>query len=52
MTVENWRGRGATSGIPVEMNAVGLHTVRDGRITCMRYFRTEAEALEAAGLRD
>lgn len=50
MTVETWRGRGATSGIPVEMNTIGLHTVQDGQITCMRFFRTEAEALEAAGL--
>ena len=48
ITVENWRGRGASSGILVEMTAVALHTVRDGQITRMRYFRTEGEALAAA----
>jgi ketosteroid isomerase-like protein len=50
MTVENWRGRGTRSGITVEMTAVGLHTVLNGEITCMRYFRTEAEAIAAAEL--
>jgi ketosteroid isomerase-like protein len=50
MTVEHWRGRGARSGIDADMTAVALHTVVEGRITRMRYFRTEAEALEAAGV--
>jgi ketosteroid isomerase-like protein len=50
VSVENWQGVGVRSGIPVEMTAAALHTVRDGRIAQMRYFRTEAEALQAAGL--
>jgi hypothetical protein len=50
LAVETWRGRGAKSQVDVERSAVGLYTLRDGQITCLRYFSTEAEALEAAGL--
>ena len=40
------------SAVDVEMRAVGLYTVREGKVACCRYFATKAEALEAAGLAD
>jgi ketosteroid isomerase-like protein len=45
---ETWRGRGAHSGVDVEMRASSLFTVRDGRIARVEYFRTRDEALAAA----
>ena len=50
LRVERWRGRGLRSEVDVEMPAVGLYTVRDGKVACCRYFATKAEALEAVGL--
>ena len=41
------RGRG---GIPVEMRAFEIRSVRDGKIAVSKVFATEAQALEAAGL--
>jgi ketosteroid isomerase-like protein len=45
-------GRGRESGVPVEVHAFQLVTIRDGRIRRMEVFRHRAEALEAAGLRE
>ncbi len=42
-------GRG---GIPVEMRMFQIWQVRDGRVTVMRALPSEAEALEAVGLRE
>ena len=38
------------SGVALDRDLVQLWTVRDGRGTFLRVFRTKAEALEAAGL--
>ena len=45
---ETWRGRGAQSGVDVEMHAASLFTIRDGRIARVAYFRSRDEALAAA----
>ena len=44
------RGRGKQSGVEVDMEISFAFTVRDGRITELRIFMREADALEAAGL--
>jgi uncharacterized protein len=38
------------TGVPLDRDLVQLWTVRDGRLTFLRVFRTKTEALEAAGL--
>jgi uncharacterized protein len=38
------------TGVELDRDLVHLWTVRDGRATFLRVFRTKAEALEAAGL--
>ena len=38
------------TGVPLDRDLVHLWTVRDGRATFLRVFRTKADALEAAGL--
>jgi ketosteroid isomerase-like protein len=38
------------TGVPLERDLVQLWTVRDGRGTFLRVFRTKEEALQAAGL--
>ena len=43
-------GRGRESGVPVEVHAFQLVTIRDGRIRRMELFRHRSDALEAAGL--
>ena len=43
-------GRGKGSGAPVDRSYAHLYTVIDGKIARMTMFRTEQEALEAAGL--
>ena len=50
LRIELWQGRGLRSAVDVEMRAVGLYTVREGKVACCRYFATKAEALEAVGL--
>jgi ketosteroid isomerase-like protein len=45
-------GRGKGSGAPVDRSFGVLYTVIDGKIARMTLFRTEQEALEAAGLRE
>jgi hypothetical protein len=44
-------GRGKGSGAPVNRRFATLYTVIDGRIARITQFRTEQDALEAAGLR-
>ena len=45
---ETWRARGRQSGVQVEMRAASVFTIREGRITRVRYFRSADEALAAA----
>jgi ketosteroid isomerase-like protein len=45
-------GHGTGSGIPLERDIWHVAEIRDGRITSSAFFRTEHEALEAAGLRE
>ena len=40
------------SGVPLDRDLVHVWTVRDGRATFLRVFRTKVEALEAVGLSD
>ena len=37
------------SGVPLDRDLVQVWTVRDGRVTFLRVFKTRAEALEAVG---
>ena len=46
------RGRGRASGAEVRINAYGVWTIRDNKIIRSMWFRSRAEALEAAGLRE
>jgi ketosteroid isomerase-like protein len=51
VVVLTYRGRGRVSGIDVEFKAMaGVFTLADGRVLRAVWFRTRAEALEAAGL--
>jgi ketosteroid isomerase-like protein len=45
-------GRGKGSGVPVNRRFATLYTVIDGKIARVTQFRTEQDALEAAGLRE
>jgi ketosteroid isomerase-like protein len=45
-------GRGRGSGVEVEMRNWHVVTVRGGKFVRYRVFRTKAEALKAAGLRE
>jgi ketosteroid isomerase-like protein len=40
------------TGVPLDRDLAQLWTVRDGRVTFMRVFKTKAEALAAAGRPD
>jgi ketosteroid isomerase-like protein len=40
----------AGSATEVNVNAATVYTVRDGQITCIEFYDTRAEALEAVGL--
>ncbi len=44
------RGRGKTSGVPVERQQTQVWTFRNGRIVRWELFGERADALEAAGL--
>jgi ketosteroid isomerase-like protein len=46
------RGRGKSSGVPVQRSFAFLYTVIDGRIARITVFPDEKAALEAAGLRE
>ncbi len=43
-------GRGATSGIPIDMELAHLYTIRDGKAAKVVEYMDRDEALEAAGL--
>ena len=45
-------GRGKASGVEVESVFTFVHTVESGRVTSWRMFTSEAEARDAAGLRE
>jgi ketosteroid isomerase-like protein len=45
-------GHGTGSGIPLDRDIWQVAEIRDGRIKWSAFFRTEHEALEAAGLRE
>jgi len=45
-------GKGAASGVGIQTDLWQLVEVRNGRVVWYAAFRTEAEALEAAGLRE
>ena len=47
-----FRGHGAESGIHVDVTVWHVSRGRDGKSVWWRTFRTEAEALEAVGLRE
>jgi ketosteroid isomerase-like protein len=46
------RGHGAEGGVPIDETLWQAIKLRDGRATWWRNFATEAEAVEAAGLRE
>lgn len=51
VAVLNYRGRGRASGIEVEITRMaGVFEIRDGRVVRASWFRSRAEAVEAAGL--
>jgi ketosteroid isomerase-like protein len=50
LAVGRERGRGRTSGVPVERSMAGLYSVIDGKIVRITMFESETEALEAVGL--
>jgi ketosteroid isomerase-like protein len=45
-------GRGRESGLDVDQRLPSVWTVRGGRVVRVRAYRNEADALEAAGLRE
>jgi uncharacterized protein len=49
VVVATERGRGRSSGAPLEQETAHVFTVRGGRITRFRWFHTREEALAAAG---
>jgi ketosteroid isomerase-like protein len=50
VTVVAMRGRGKSSGAPLDAQAVWVGEYRAGKIARSQAFTTKAEALEAAGL--
>ena len=42
--------RGRQSGVPIVIHFFVLHTIRDGKMRKIEYFRHRADALRAAGL--
>jgi ketosteroid isomerase-like protein len=46
------RGRGRSSGVEVQGQTGYLYKVRDGKIVRVELYRSPAEALEAAGVRE
>ena len=52
LTLTRQVGRGRESGVPVEVHAFNVWTIRDGKVRKIELFRHRAEALKAAGLRE
>jgi ketosteroid isomerase-like protein len=50
VAIVQWSGRGKHSGVPAELTAAHLWTLRNGKLWRLRVFPTKTEALEAAGL--
>jgi ketosteroid isomerase-like protein len=50
LTVVASRGRGGHSGVAVERTHCGLWSIRAGKVTSVRWFGTQDEALEAVDL--
>jgi ketosteroid isomerase-like protein len=48
--VVRYRGRGKTSGAPVDVPMAHVVEIRDGRVARLTWYGTRAEAAEAAGL--
>jgi ketosteroid isomerase-like protein len=48
----HFKGHGAASGVPMEMELAHVITIRDGRVSKVVEYFDRAEALEAAGLED
>jgi ketosteroid isomerase-like protein len=44
------RGKGRASGVDVEANSVTVWTLRHGKVSQIKLYRTRAEALRAVGL--
>jgi ketosteroid isomerase-like protein len=47
-----WSGRGAGSGVPIEMEMAQVITIDDGKIRRIEEYTDRGEALEAVGLAD
>jgi uncharacterized protein len=52
VSVATGRGRGRVSGVEVETQGAGVWTIREGKIIRVVWFRTRAEALQAAELQE
>ena len=52
ISVATRRGRGRVSGAEVELAVALVWTIREGRVVRVAWFRSRAEALEAAGLQE
>jgi ketosteroid isomerase-like protein len=50
LVVVRYRGRGRTSGAPVDVPMAHVVDIRDGRVARLAWYGTRAEAVEAAGL--
>ena len=50
VVVTRERGRSRSAGVEVEQSAAAVWRIQDGRITSMRNYYDQFEALEAAGL--
>jgi ketosteroid isomerase-like protein len=50
VTLVRQSGRGRQSGVPIVIHFFQLHTIRDGKVRKIEYFRHRADALRAAGL--
>ena len=50
LTLVRQRGLGRESGVPIVIHFFMLHTIRDGKVRKIEYFRHRADALKAAGL--
>jgi ketosteroid isomerase-like protein len=52
ISVVTRRGRGRASGAEVELAVALVWALREGKVVRVAWFRTRAEAIEAAGLRE
>jgi ketosteroid isomerase-like protein len=52
LTVATHHGRGRASGAPVRQQMGYLYTVREGKVSMVEIWTEQAQAFEAAGLRE